>query len=155
MPTSAARVVGCIAPPPGLSWARALATPAGQARAVLDFQIVAARALGVTFDRVRIHRKTAQMRPEKAAAAPGSWHRDSYGSAFHVTGVLGERPTQFLLGEIPEDFLDPTRDMTPLEGRLRLWEPEVGEVLRVDLYTIHRRPRIGDGPRVFLIGAAV
>jgi hypothetical protein len=152
---SQATVVGRLDPPGGRTWEELLVDPGARAALLLDFQIAASRALGVPAGRVSIQAKPQAIDMEKATRKPGRWHTDSYGGLAHVVCVVGDRPTEFLLGPYERQevlALLQSQDLSAMEGEVRVWSPGVGDIVRIDPGTIHRRPVLSRAPRLFLLG---
>lgn len=159
-PTSKARRVGRVAPPPGVSWEDALASPRLKAQLLLDVQVLAARALAVATGRVSLLVKGLAEDLEKASNFPGRWHTHWNGEYGYVTCTLGYDPTDFLLGDIPVCWQTvelralSQEQLQPLEDGMEISRGEPGELFGLDHGSIHRRPRLSLRPRL-VVHAAV
>ena len=159
-PISKAPMVGRVAPPPGVSWEDALASPRLTGQLLLDVQVLAARALAVGMARVSLHVKGLAEDLEKASNFPGRWHTHYYGEYSYVTCTLGYDPTDFLLGDIPLRWQTVAlralthEQLQPLEDEMEMSRGEPGELFLLDPGGLHRRPRLSLRPRL-VVHAAV
>jgi hypothetical protein len=151
LPVSTATVVGRIELPPGKAWSDVIASPSARAAVLCDFQAMAARAMGLPLHRVQVHNNVDIPGSGTKGMYASDWHQDSCGRHRHVLCVLGVEATQFLLGEISDAFFAEPRDTARLEREMRLWQPRPGELVRLDRHTIHRRPPVVAGSRMFLV----
>ena len=153
MAVSSASVIGRIEPPAGTGWDETLATSGGRAAVIAEFHALAARALGRKVSAVRVLNYVWLESDRTPIVGAGGWHRDACHKIGHVVCVVGDRPTEFLLGEIPEAYLRNEVDAEAIRGVMRLWQPQPGEAVHIDRHTIHRRPEGVARNRMFLLGS--
>lgn len=152
MALSSATVVGRIDLPAGMTWEDVLCSPKEQAQVVLSFQAIAARALGLRLPDVQVRKNVCIRGVGDPSMAHSHWHHDAAKPIGHVLCVVGDSPTEFLLGEYPDERIG-REDYRGLEDGMRLWRPAPGEVVKVDRFTLHRRPHDPGQTRMFLIGS--
>lgn len=147
---SSAEVVGRLDPPPGVSWDGVLASPGLTQLAVIDFQARAARALGVSASKIYLQTIARVTSAEEPRKPPRHWHCDGFAGG-HVLCVLGVSPTEFLLGSYTTEDIRAADRGERFERLLTPWRPLPGELVRVNNYTIHRKPSLDVGRRLFLV----
>ena len=152
MALSSATVVGRIDLPAGKTWEDILSSPREQAEVVLSFQTIAARALGLRSSDVQVRKNVCIRGAGDPGMAHTHWHRDAAKPIGHVLCVVGDSPTEFLLGDYPDERIGP-EDYRGIEDGMRRWRPAPGEVVKVDRFTLHRRPLDPGQTRMFLIGS--
>ena len=148
---STARVVGALEPPHGWTFAQILEEPVAERDCLLEFHVRAAKLLGVPPSRVFLQKIAPRSQRERARREPGQWHRDSFTGPGHLIAVVGERATEFLLGDYDERDLGDLASHHRLEATMERWQAKPLDLVLIDRFTVHCRPQLGDPRRIFLL----
>ena len=146
-------MVGRVAPPRRSNWHEAILVPADRALILCEFVELAARALTLPAAEVEVHQQLWAPGHEGASMHEGRWHCDAAFDIGHVVCIVGDFPTEFLLGVYPDAYGEGDRDLGELSDCLELWRPEPGQLVHIDRRTIHRRPPGRPLARMFMLGA--